>query len=227
MKKLVIIPAYNEEECIKNTVEKLKEVVPEIDYVIINDCSRDKTLDICIENGFNVISLPVNLGIGGAVQTGYRYAKENNYDIAIQMDADGQHNPHYINKLIEEIERGNDLVIGSRFLEKQGFQSTFLRRTGINFYSKIIKFLTGVKITDTTSGFRAVNKKVIELFADSYPVDYPEPETNAILAKNKYNIAEIPVEMESRKGGTSSITPSNSIYYAIKVGLAIIIACLN
>lgn len=200
VKTLVIIPAYNEEACIKNTIEKLKEAQPEIDYVIINDCSKDRTLEICKENNFNFISLSVNLGIGGAVQTGYRYAKENGYDIAIQMDADGQHNPHYINELIKEIKKGNDLVIGSRFLEKQGFQSTLLRRTGINIYSKIIKKLTGIKITDTTSGFRAVNKKVIELFADTYPVDYPEPETNAILAKNKYNIAEIPVLMEQRKG---------------------------
>lgn len=178
----------------------LKEVMPEIDYIIINDCSKDRTLEICKENHFNVISLPVNLGIGGAVQTGYRYAKENGYDIAIQMDADGQHNPIYLPKLIEEIEKGNQLVIASRFLEKEGFQSTFLRRVGIQFYSKMIKRLTGVRITDTTSGFRATNREVIELFAESYPVDYPEPETNAILAKKKYAICEIPVKMEARSG---------------------------
>lgn len=227
MKTLIIIPAYNEEECIKQTVSNLLETAPNVDYVIINDCSKDRTLEICNENNFNVISLPVNLGIGGAVQTGYKYAKERGYDIAIQMDADGQHNPIYITKLVEEIEKGKDLVIASRFLEKEGFQSTFLRRIGIGFYSKIIKMLTGVTITDTTSGFRAVNKKVIEFFANNYPVDYPEPETNAILAKNKYKICEIPVKMEARNGGVSSITPSNSIYYAIKVGLAVFIACLN
>lgn len=227
MKTLIIIPAYNEEECIKQTVNNLLETAPNVDYVIINDCSKDRTLEICNENNFNVISLPVNLGIGGAVQTGYKYAKERGYDIAIQMDADGQHNPIYITKLVEEIEKGKDLVIASRFLEKEGFQSTFLRRIGIGFYSKIIKMLTRVTITDTTSGFRAVNKKVIEFFANNYPVDYPEPETNAILAKNKYKICEIPVKMEARNGGVSSITPSNSIYYAIKVGLAVFIACLN
>lgn len=227
MKTLVIIPAYNEEECIKQTIQKLKESAPEVDYVIINDCSKDSTLNICKENHFNVISLPVNLGIGGAVQTGYCYAKEYGYDIAIQMDADGQHDPTYLPKLIQAIEKGADLVIGSRFIEKEGFQSTLLRRMGINFYSKIIKWLTGIKITDTTSGFRAVNRKVIELFADSYPVDYPEPETNAILAKKKYTICEVPVQMAARNGGVSSITPSNSIYYAIKVGIAVMIACLS
>lgn len=200
MKTLVIIPAYNEEDCIENTINNLKETVPEIDYIIIDDCSKDKTLEICNKNKFNVISLPVNLGIGGAVQTGYCYAKEKGYDIAIQMDADGQHNPIYIKELIKEIENGNDLVIASRFLKKEGFQSTFLRRTGINFYSKIIKTLTGVKITDTTSGYRAINRKIIEFFANNYPIDYPEPETNAILAKNKYEITEIPVKMEQRRG---------------------------
>jgi len=227
MKTLIIIPAYNEEECIKQTIEKLKETAPEVDYVIINDCSKDRTLEICMENNFNFVNLPINLGIGGAVQTGYRYAVENDYDVAIQMDADGQHNPVYIPELVKEIENGADLVIASRFLKKQGFQSTFLRRIGINFYSKVIKLLTKVKIADTTSGYRAANRRVIELFAKSYPVDYPEPETNAILAKQEYKICEIPVKMEARSGGISSITPSNSIYYAIKVGLAVVIACLT
>ncbi len=227
MKCLVIIPAFNEEKCIKNTIERLKEIEPNIDYVIINDCSKDETLKICKENNFNVISLPVNLGIGGAVQTGYLYAKENDYDIAIQMDADGQHNPKYISNLVKAIEAGNDIAIGSRFIVKKGFQSTAIRRLGISFYSKLIKFLTGIKISDTTSGFRAVNRRTIELFCKSYPVDYPEPETNAILAKKKYKICELPVEMEARSGGVSSITPSNSIYYAIKVGLAVFIATLS
>ena len=219
--------AYNEQECIEQTIKKLKKYVPEIDYVIINDCSKDNTLEICMQNKFNVVDLPINLGIGGAVQTGYRYAEQNNYDIAIQMDADGQHNPEYIKYLIEEIQNGNDLVIASRFLRKEGFQSTFLRRIGINLYSKIIELFTNVKITDTTSGYRAVNRKVIKIFAKKYPIDYPEPETNAMLAKKNFKIKEIPVKMEERSGGISSITPSNSIYYAIKVGLAVLMACLS
>ena len=226
MKSLVIIPAYNEQDAIVNTITNLKKSCPETDYVIINDCSKDKTLQICKENKFNVISLPVNLGIGGAVQTGYKYALKNNYDVAIQMDADGQHDPIYLKELITKVEQGYDLVIGSRFIEKQGFQSTFLRRMGINLYSTIIKIFTGKVIKDTTSGYRAASKKVIEIFAKSYPVDYPEPETNAFVAKNNLKIIEIPMKMKQRDTGTSSITPIKSIYYAIKVGLAVMLACI-
>lgn len=142
MKALVIIPAYNEEGAIVETINNLKKSCENVDYVIINDCSKDRTLEICRKNKFNVINLPVNLGIGGAVQTGYKYAYENGYDVAIQMDADGQHNPKYIPQLITKIEEGNDFVIGSRFLEKEGFQSTFIRRMGINLYSWIIKVFT-------------------------------------------------------------------------------------
>lgn len=151
MKTLVIIPAYNEEEAIIETVKQLKEKAKNVDYVIIDDCSKDNTLKVCIENKFNVIHLPINLGIGGAVQTGYKYAKENNYDIAIQMDADGQHDAKYIPELIAQVEAGNNLVIGSRFLEKQGFQSTFIRRMGISLYSAIIKIFTKKIVKDTTS----------------------------------------------------------------------------
>lgn len=226
MKVLVIIPAYNEEEAIANTVNNLKKTCPEVDYIIINDCSKDKTLEICKKNKFNVIDLPINLGIGGGVQTGYKYAYDNNYDVAIQMDADGQHNPIYINELVKEIEKGNDLVIGSRFITKEGFQSTLIRRMGIGLYYRIIKLFTGKSIKDTTSGFRAVNRKIIEEFAKNYPVDYPEPETNAQIAKRDYKISEIPVKMNEREGGTSSITPLKSIYYAVKVGLAVTISCL-
>ena len=225
MKVLVIIPAYNERESIVKTVTKLKNDCPECDYVIINDCSKDDTLKICKEHEFNVVDLPINLGIGGAVQTGYKYAFENDYDVAIQVDADGQHKTEHIKDLVEAIEQGNDFAIGSRFIKKEGFQSTFLRRMGINLYSSIIKVFTGVKITDTTSGFRAAGKKIIKMFANSYPVDYPEPETNAIIARQKYKVIEIPVQMEERDGGKSSITPTKSIYYAVKVGLAVMMAC--
>ena len=152
MRTLVIIPAYNEEEAIIETIKQLKENAKNVDYVIIDDCSKDNTLKICEDNKFNVIQLPINLGIGGAVQTGYKYAKENNYDIAIQMDADGQHDAKYIEKLVAEIEeKGNNLAIGSRFIEKQGFQSTMIRRLGINLYSAIIKIFTGKIVKDTTS----------------------------------------------------------------------------
>lgn len=226
MKVLVIIPAYNEEGAIVDTITNLKKNAEDVDYVIIDDCSKDKTLQICKENHFNVIHLPINLGIGGAVQTGYKYAYENNYDVAIQMDADGQHDAKYIPELVAKIKEGNDLVIGSRFIEKQGFQSTLIRRIGINLYSTIIKIFTKKVIKDTTSGYRAASKKVIKMFANSYPVDYPEPETNAFIAKNNFNIVEIPMEMKQRDTGTSSITPIKSIYYAVKVGLAVMLACI-
>lgn len=226
MKGLIIIPAYNEEKVIESTIKNLQEQCKEVDYVIINDCSKDGTLEVCRKNNFNVINLPVNLGIGGAVQTGYKYAYQNGYDVAIQMDADGQHDPKYILDLIKKVEEGNDLVIGSRFLEKEGFQSTFLRRMGINLYSTIIKIFTKKEVKDTTSGYRAAGKKVIKMFANNYPVDYPEPETNAFIAKNNFNIVEIPMKMKERAGGTSSITPIKSIYYAIKVGLAVLLACI-
>ena len=219
MKTLVIIPAYNEEEAIVETINNLKKCCDGmVDYVIINDCSKDNTLKKCNENNFNVI--------GGAVQTGYKYAYRFGYDIAIQMDADGQHDPKYISEIIEKIKAGNDMVIGSRFIEKNGFQSTFVRRIGINLYSKIIKLFTGKVIKDTTSGYRAVNKKIIKIFANNYPVDYPEPETDAFIAKNKFEIFELPMQMKERDTGSSSITPIKSIYYAIKVGLAVTLACI-
>ena len=212
MKALVIIPAYNEEGAIVETINNLKKSCENVDYVIINDCSKDRTLEICRKNKFNVINLPVNLGSGGAVQTGYKYAYENGYDVAIQMDADGQHNPKYIPQLITKIEEGNDFVIGSRFLEKEGFQSTFIRRMGINLYSWIIKVFTKKEIKDTTSGYRAAGKKIIKMFAQNYPVDYPEPETNAFIAKNNFKIIEIPMEMKERD--------SRSIfYYSNKINL--------
>ena len=227
MKTLVIIPAYNEEEAIVETINNLKKCCGGmVDYVIINDCSKDNTLKKCNKNNFNVINLPINLGIGGAVQTGYKYAYRFGYDIAIQMDADGQHDPKYISEIIEKIKAGNDMVIGSRFIEKNGFQSTFVRRIGINLYSKIIKLFTGKVIKDTTSGYRAVNKKIIKIFANNYPVDYPEPETDAFIAKNKFEIFELPMQMKERDTGSSSITPIKSIYYAIKVGLAVTLACI-
>ena len=227
MKTLVIIPAYNEEEAIVGAINNLKKCCDGmVDYVIINDCSKDNTLKKCNENNFNVINLPINWGIGGAVQTGYKYAYRFGYDIAIQMDADGQHDPKYISEIIEKIKAGNDMVIGSRFIEKNGFQSTFVRRIGINLYSKIIKLFTGKVIKDTTSGYRAVNKKIIKIFANNYPVDYPEPETDAFIAKNKFEIFELPMQMKERDTGSSSITPIKSIYYAIKVGLAVTLACI-
>ena len=232
MKKLlVIIPAFNEENNIVNTVNSIKNIESEyclIDYVVVNDCSIDNTLEICIKNNFNYINLPLNLGIGGAVQTGYKYACDNNYDYAIQFDGDGQHDANYIEPLISELEKGIDLVIGSRFINNiSEFKSTKVRRIGISFLSFLIRVFTGKKITDPTSGFRACNKKVIKLFSINYPIDYPEPDSVVYVLKKGYKVFEEPVKMKKRENGLSSINTFKSVYYMIKVSLAIMITALS
>ncbi|MGF6353645.1 glycosyltransferase involved in cell wall biosynthesis [Paenibacillus sp. 4624] len=225
MKILVIVPAYNEADNIQNLIMSLRhEIEVEFDIVVINDCSTDSTSNAAFEVGANVIDLPCNLGIGGAVQTGYKYAYKHNYDIAIQVDGDGQHNPKFIKDLIEPIIlKKADFVIGSRFLEREGFQSSALRRIGIVYFSKIIYLLTKQKVTDPTSGFRACNASIIKMFANSYPIDYPEPETIVFLKRNEFTIKEIPVVMEERVGGVSSINLLKSVYYMVKVSIAILI----
>lgn len=231
MKCLVIIPAYNEEKNILKTVNSVKSInVKEvlIDYVVINDGSKDNTKQVLEDNKINFIDLPFNLGIGGAVQTGYKYAYYNDYDFAIQFDGDGQHNALYIEPLINELKNGNNIAIGSRFVEDlSNFKSTKLRRVGINLLSWLIKLVTGKKIYDPTSGFRATDKKIIELFAKNYPTDYPEPDTIVTVIKKGYKVSEIPVEMNKREHGRSSINFIKSIYYMIKVCLSIIISSIS
>ena len=225
---LIIIPAYNESGNIGKTIGMIKEHTPEFDYVIINDCSTDHTLEICKKNHFNVVDLPVNLGIGGAVQTGYLYAQEYGYDYAVQVDGDGQHNPEFLRKMLEVIEEDRvDMVIGSRFIENEGFQSSFARRIGITFFEKLIKLLTGKKVTDPTSGLRLVNRSIIEIFAKQYPSDYPEPETIVSLLLSGFKVEEIAVLMNEREHGESSITLGKSVYYMIKVSAAILVSKLN
>lgn len=228
MKKLVIIPAYNESASIKKTVEEIEKKANEFDYIIINDCSTDDTKKICEKNNFNVINLPINLGIGGAVQTGYRYAYEQGYDIAVQVDGDGQHDPAFLNKMAEYLtEKNINMVIGSRFIEKQGFQSSGTRRIGIKYFTCLIRLLTGKVITDPTSGLRMIDREVIELFAEDYPKDYPEPESVVAILRRKKKVDEMPVVMRERGGGVSSISIKKSIYYMIKVTLAIFIEVIR
>jgi len=228
MKKLIIIPAYNESANIKATVENIISTVPDFDYVVINDHSKDNTLDILKENHFNYVNLPVNLGIGGAVQTGYKYALEYGYDAAVQVDADGQHDVSYLKNLVAKMEQEHaDMVIGSRFISKEGFQSTFMRRVGITYFTKMIKSLTGHVITDPTSGFRLANRQVIEYFSKDYPRDYPEPESIVYLLKRNMKVVEEPVMMKERQGGVSSIRMSSSVYYMVKVTLAILIESIR
>ena len=224
MKNLIIIPSFNEQECIKDTVEMIRREAPDFDYVVINDHSTDNTLNILKQNQINYINLPANLGIGGAVQTGYLYAYENGYDTAVQVDADGQHDPKYLSMMLDTMKKENaDMIIGSRFIENKGFQSTFARRIGITYFTKLIHMLTGTTITDPTSGLRMGNRKVIELFAKDYPRDYPEPESIVALLKRGMKIKEVPVMMRERQGGVSSINLKKSVYYMVKVTMAILI----
>lgn len=225
MKTLIIIPAYNESENIQHVIDSLKKIkAKDVDYLVVNDCSKDNTEKILKEMKANYVNLPVNLGIGGGVQTGYKYAEENNYDIAIQIDGDGQHDPEYVEKLIEPIlAKQANIVIGSRFITKEGFQSSALRRFGINFLSFIIKVCSGVKVYDVTSGFRAVDKEFIKFYAREYAQDYPEPEAIIAGALAGATIKEVPVIMHERIGGQSSISSFKSVYYMIKVSIAIIV----
>ena len=223
-KVLLIIPAYNEAENIEHVVENLIKNFPQYDYVVVNDGSTDGTDKLCEEKGYELLNLPINLGIGGAVQTGYRYALKRDYDIAVQLDGDGQHDAAYVENIIKPLTDGRaDVVIGSRFLKKEGFQSSGSRRAGINLLSVLIRLCTGKQIRDVTSGFRAVNRRFIEIYAKDYPSDYPEPEAIITAVMHRGRITEVPVVMKEREKGTSSINFRRAVYYMIKVTLAILV----
>lgn len=226
LRVLVIIPAYNESQSIIQTVANVRNAG--FDYLVINDGSVDDTLEICQRHGVNVLDLPQNLGIGGAIQAGHKYAKLHGYDVDIQFDGDGQHDAEFLTQLVDEIKKGNDLVIGSRYLKPEaGFQSTFMRRAGKTLLSGCLRVFAKVHITDPTSGFRACGSRAISLFCDKYPIDYPEPESIAVAVNNGLAVNEIPVVMHERQGGVSSINALRSVYYMIKVTLAIVIVCIS
>lgn len=228
MRTLIIIPAYNEAESIEKVVDNIIQNFPQYDYIVVNDGSSDTTRDICRKRGYQYLNLSINLGIGGAVQTGYKYAKDKGYDVAVQIDGDGQHDIAYLEKMLPLLENDEaDIVIGSRFLKKEGFQSSVARRVGIKILSMLIFLCTGCKVKDVTSGFRAVNKSFIDIYAKSYPTDYPEPE--AIVSAVMYGgrIKEYPVIMHEREMGTSSINFIKSVYYMIKVTLAILVCRIS
>jgi glycosyltransferase involved in cell wall biosynthesis len=230
-KIIIIIPAFNEKDNIKNVILSLKETHPEFDCVVINDASLDSTQKEAesTKKAF-VIQLPVNLGIGGAVQTGFKFARENDYDYAIQFDGDGQHLSTEIPKILSPVMSGEcDSCIGSRFLDnnEKGFKSSASRRFGINFFKYLNKLLINQTISDSTSGFRAYNKKTISFLARYYPTDYPEPETIVLLGKNNFVIKEVSVLMQERQGGQSSISGFKPIYYMLKVSLAMIMAAIR
>ncbi|WP_172198392.1 glycosyltransferase [Saccharibacillus qingshengii] len=225
-KVLLIIPAFNEGESIGPLLIALRE--QGLSALVVNDGSTDDTAEVCAAAGADIVSLPCNLGIGGAVQTGYKYAYAHGYEIAIQFDGDGQHRAEFIPALIAPLLSGEaDVAIGSRYIEKEGFQSTFLRRAGIRYFSGLIHVISGQTVTDPTSGFRAVNRKIMAMFAAQYPTDYPEPESIVHVLRLGGRIVEVPVLMSERAGGRSSIRSLRSVYYMIKVSLAILIDALR
>ncbi len=228
----VIIPAYNEELNIERTlqdIDSIREKLPfEIFTIVVNDCSTDNTSEKAKTLANLVLSLTVNLGIGGAVQTGILYAHQNKFDYALQFDGDGQHRADQIEKLIRKMNNTNaDLVIGSRFLENKGYSSTPLRRFGIKIFQKLLQLYTGLHISDATSGFRLMNKRAIEAASKIYPDEYPEPEIIVIFKKLGLTVTETPVQMNPRLFGSSSIDSLHSIYYMVKVCLALTFSALK
>ncbi|MBP9853999.1 MAG: glycosyltransferase family 2 protein [Candidatus Omnitrophica bacterium] len=226
VKILIIIPAYNEQESIQQTIQEVLSVKYPLSAVVINDGSTDQTAVNVSKTNALLISLPFNLGIGGAVQTGFKFAKEYDFDLAVQVDADGQHDISFLEKLIQPVlDNEVDMSIGSRFIPPfTGYQSSFVRRIGINFFAKLISLITNYKITDPTSGFRAYNKKMINVFAQYYPHDFPEPEAIVVAGRYRARIKEVPVEMRKRMLGQSSIRYFKTLYYMIKVTIAILLA---
>ena len=230
MKKVIlIIPAYNEEKNILKTCNSIdnfnQKSKIKYDYIVINDGSKDNTKKVLTDNKIPHINLIRNLGIGGAVQTGYKYAYENDYDIAIQFDGDGQHDVSYVKNIIDPIiNKKANMVIGSRFIrkDKENFNSSFSRRIGINLISFFIKMKTKRRIYDTTSGFRAVDKDIIKDFSDNYPTEYPEPISTVEILLKGYNVDEVSVKMKAREAGKSSIGSWKNVYYMINVILSII-----
>ncbi len=234
MKVLLIIPSYNEEENVLNNYKRIvkhnEKYKTNYDVIIVNDGSKDKTEKICKENNIPYISLIHNLGIGGAVQTGYKYAYEHGYDVAVQFDGDGQHDVRYVENIIKPIkDKKADMVIGSRFIDKRSseFKTSRARRIGIKLISFFIKIITKKKIYDTTSGFRAVDRKLIERFASDYPVEYPEPVSTTEVLRLGYRVEEVPVSMNERENGVSSIKAWKNVYYMINVILSIVIIGLG
>ncbi|MEK4513202.1 glycosyltransferase family 2 protein [Paenibacillus anaericanus] len=226
MKTLIIIPAYNEEGSIAAVIRDIHQHAPSVDVIVINDGSSDRTEQCAINAGARVLTLPYNVGIGGGMQTGYMYAKQHNYDIAIQMDADGQHLAEELPKLIAKAEH-YDLVIGSRYVESTSYRSSHLRRIGMIFFSGLVSMVTGQRFTDTTSGFRAAGPKVIDLYSQYYPIDYPEVEALIYLKRKGCRITEVATEMRKRETGKSSITPLKSIYYMVKVTLSVLMSAMR
>lgn len=226
---IAVVPAYNEQRAIGVLVDEIHAFDASFDVVVVDDGSTDATATVAAEHGAIVVTLPFNLGIGGAVQTGFKYALEHDYELAVRLDGDGQHDPAELSKLLAPVERGEaDIITGSRFADGAlAYRPPFARRIGITWFALLVSLLTRQRVTDTTSGFQALNRKGIALFAGDYPNDYPEVEATVLVFKHRLRLAEVPVQMREREHGESSITVVRSIYYMLKVTLALLVAMLR
>ena len=221
---VAVVPAFDEEAAIGAVVAGIREFDPEIDVVVVDDGSSDGTAHAAAAAGATVVRLPFNLGIGAAVQTGFRYALEQDYDVAVRLDGDGQHDPSELPKLLEPLERGEaDVVTGSRFRDEGTYRPPLGRRLGITWFAKLVSLLSRQQVTDTTSGFQALNRSAISLFARDYPSDYPEVEATVLLLKHRLRLTEVQVEMRERETGSSSITFLRCLFSAVPVTLALFV----
>jgi glycosyltransferase involved in cell wall biosynthesis len=228
MKRIAIIPAFNEEDAIAGVIAEMTAFDPGVDILVIDDASHDATSLRARSCGARVVRLPFNLGIGGAVQTGFRYAAQHGYELAIRVDGDGQHDPAELGPLVDVVVGGSaDVCVGSRFAGADGYRSSATRRIGIRILARTVSLLTAQRLTDTTSGFQVLNRKAIELFAADYPHDYPEVEAAVMAHKHRLRLAELPVRMRERAAGRSSIRGLRTVYYMAKVMLAVVIGSLR
>jgi glycosyltransferase involved in cell wall biosynthesis len=224
LRRIAIVPALNEERTLPTVIAEIYAVDPGLEVLVIDDGSTDRTAPVARAAGAQVVTLPYNVGIGGAVQTGYQFALEQGFELAVQVDGDGQHDPREIPQVVAPILDGEaDLVVGTRFVKGGGYRGTRLRRVGIRIFAAVVSMIVGQRVSDTTSGFRAVNRKAIRLFATDYPHDYPEVESIVLLTRHKLRMVEVPVQMRVREVGSSSITAFRAAYYMIKVLLALFI----
>jgi glycosyltransferase involved in cell wall biosynthesis len=226
---VAVVPALNEAGAIGKVVDEIREFNPPFDVVVVDDASSDDTAAVAESRGAAVLRLPFNVGIGGAVQTGFRYALEQGYDYAVRLDGDGQHDAREIPKLLGPVERGEaNLVIGSRFVDAgASYRPPFARRVGIRVFAQLVSLLCRQRVTDTTSGFVALDRVGIELFASEYPHDYPEVEGTLVALRSGLRLAQVQVEMRERETGSSSITFVRSLYYMVKVMLALLVSSLR
>src|SRR5919108_4123012 len=225
LRRVAIVPAFNEEASVARVVDELRAFDPGLEVVVVDDGSTDRTAEQAAAAGARVLRLPFNLGIGGAVQTGFRYAWEHGFDLAVRVDGDGQHDARELGAVLEPVLAGEaDIAVGSRFTGREGYRSSRSRRIGIRLLAAVVSALTGQRVTDPTSGFQAANRIGIRLFAADYPHDYPEAEATVMVYKHRLRLREVPVAMRARETGRSSITAIRSVYYMIKVLLAIFVA---